>query len=95
MSQLSVDTAHHVITDIKAYHADKKDSQCLQDITLRLNHRLNHQGLLWENILADTGFSDGVNYAFLESIGLSSYIPPHGTYKGGPDGFVYHKEQDH
>ena len=95
LSQLSVDTAHHVITDIKAYHADKKDSQCLQDITLRLKHRLNHQGLLWENILADTGFSDGANYAFLESIGLISYIPPHGTYKGGPDGFVYHKEQDH
>ena len=24
MSQLSVDIAHHVITDIQAYHADKK-----------------------------------------------------------------------
>jgi len=32
--QLSVDMAHHVITDIGAYHADKKDNQCLQDITL-------------------------------------------------------------
>jgi len=29
MSHLSVDTAHHVITDIKAYHADKKDNQYL------------------------------------------------------------------
>jgi len=27
LSQLSVDTAHHVITDIRAYHADKKDNQ--------------------------------------------------------------------
>jgi len=95
MSQLSVDTGHHVITDIQAYHADKKDSQCFQDITLRLKSRLNRQGLLWVNALADTGYSDGRNYAFLEAIGLTSYIPPHGTYKGGPDGFTYHKEQDY
>lgn len=95
MSQLSVDTGHHVITDIQAYHADKKDSQCFQDITVRLKKRLNKQGLLWQNALADTGYSDGRNYAFLETIGLTSYIPPHGTYKGGPDGFTYHKEQDY
>ena len=95
LSQLSVDTAHHVITDIGAYHADKKDNQCLQDITLRLKKRLNQSGLLWHNLLADTGYSDGVNYAFLEQIGIKSYIPPHGTYKGGPQGFVYNKEKDH
>jgi len=94
-SQLSVDTGHHVITDIKAYMADKKDSQCLEDITIRLKKRLNQQGLLWQNLLADTGYSDGSNYAFLEHIGLTSYIPPHGTYKGGPNGFTYDKEQDY
>lgn len=26
---------------------------------------------------------------------LSSYIPPHGQYKGGPKGFSYHKEGDY
>ena len=41
MSQLSVDTGHHVITDIWAYHADKKDNQYLQDITKRLKERLH------------------------------------------------------
>ncbi len=95
MSQLSVDTAHHVITDIKAYHADKKDNQYLQDITKRLKTRLHNQGLLWHNCVADTGYSSGENYAFLEAAGLESYIPPHGTYKGGPKGFLYHKEQDY
>ncbi len=95
MSQLSVDTGHHVITDIKAYHANKKDSQCMQDITIRLKNRLNKQGLFWQTLLADTGYSDGRNYAFLEQIGLTSYIPPHGTYKGGPKGFTYNKEQDY
>ena len=95
MSQLSVDTAHHVITDIKAYHADKKDNQYLQDITNRLKSRLHKQGLIWRNCVADTGYSSGENYAFLENQGLESYIPPHGTYKGGPEGFTYNKEQDH
>lgn len=40
LSQLSVDTAHHVITDIAVYHTDKKDNQYLQDITIRLQRRL-------------------------------------------------------
>ena len=100
-SQLSVDTAHHVITDIKAYHADKKDNQYLQDIAKRLKRRLHHQGLIWRNCVADTGYSSGENYAFLEKEGLESFIPPHslprligGTYKGGPDGFIYNKERD-
>jgi len=73
----------------------QKDSQCLQDITIRLKNRLNKQGLLWQNLLADTGYSDGENYAFLEATALTSYIPPHGTYKGGPEGFTYHKQQDY
>lgn len=94
-SQLSVDTAHHVITDIKAYHADGKDSQHLSDIVDRLQRRLWKEGFKLENVLADTGYSSGENYAFLESKGIASYIPPHGTYKGGPDGFKYVKEQDH
>ncbi len=94
MSQLSVDTAHHVITDIRAYHADKRDNQYLQDISIRLKRRLHKQGLIWRNFVADTGYSSGENYAFLERQGLESFIPPHGTYKGGPEGFTYDKEQD-
>ena len=94
MSQLSVDTAHHVITDIHAYHADKKDNQYLQDIANRLDQRLWQHGLRWENCVADTGYSSGENYEFLEAKGLKSYIPPHGTYKGGPAGFTYVKEED-
>jgi len=41
----------------------------------------------WESCVADTGYSSGENYALLEARGLKSFIPPHGTYKGGPDGF--------
>ena len=89
---ISVDTAHHVITDARAYHADRVDSMNLQDVTQRLKRRLLKEGLLWQNVLADAGFSSGENYAFLEKENLISYIPPHGTYKGGPEGFTYEKE---
>lgn len=94
-SQLSVDTAYHVITDIAAYHADSKDNKDLPDIVFRLKTRLNKRSLFWQNLLADTGYSSGENYALLEKENLESYIPPHGTYKGGPDGFTYNEEHDH
>jgi transposase len=95
LSQLTVDTAHHVITDIQAYHADGKDNQQLPDIVKRVKTRLWKAGMLWENCVADTGYSSGENYDFLEQIGIKSFIPPHGTYKGGPEGFIYNQEQDH
>ncbi|WP_235841737.1 IS1182 family transposase, partial [Confluentibacter sediminis] len=94
-SQLTVDTAHHVITDIKAYHADGKDNQQLPDIVVRVQRRLRRSGLVWDNCVADTGYSSGENYAFLEDRHLKSFIPPHGTYKGCPDGFTYNEPQDH
>ncbi|MDO6604065.1 IS1182 family transposase [Arenibacter palladensis] len=95
LSQLTVDTAHHVITDITAYHADGKDNQQLPDIVSRVKRRLWKEGLVWENCVADTGYSSGENYALPEAMGLKGFIPPHGTYKGGPEGFVYNKEDDH
>ena len=94
-NNISVDTANHVITDVKAYHADKKDSQILQDATKRLKQRLRNQGLLWRNLLADAGYSSGENYAFLEKENIISYIPKHGTYKGGPEGFTFYKEENY
>ncbi len=95
LSQLAVDTSHHVITHIHADYADKKDNQCLQHITEKLKWRLHSRGLRWKYLIADTGYSSGENYSYLEQKGIISYIPPHGTYKGGPEGFVYHKEGDY
>ncbi len=70
-------------------------NQQLQDIVKRLRGRLWQQGLMFENCVADTGYSSGENYAFLEQRGLKSFIPPHGTYKGGPDNFIYNENEDH
>ena len=94
LSQLTVDGAHHVISDIKAYHADGKDSQHLPDIVTRVKRRLWRSGLAMDTCVADTGYSSGENYAFLEDQNIKSYIPPHGTYKGGPEGFVYNEKED-
>lgn len=73
----------------------RSDNQQLEDIVQRLQRRLWHQGLVFENCVADTGYSSGENYAFLEERNLKSFIPPHGTYKGGPNGFVYIESEDH
>ena len=95
LSQLAVDPAKHVITHIGADFADKHDSRCLPDIVEALQPRLNKLGLLFTTLLADAGYSSGENYAMLEERGIDAYIPPHGTYKGGPEGFTYHKEGDY
>ncbi|MFY0713696.1 transposase [Seonamhaeicola sp. NFXS20] len=95
LSQLTVDGAHHVISDIRACHADGKDSQHIPDIVTRVKQRLWQSGLTMETCVADTGYSSGENYTFLEHQDIESYIPPHGTYKGGPDGFVYNENNDY
>jgi transposase len=95
LGQLGVDTANHVITHINADYADKKDSQCIESIVGKLKSRLKNLGLLWTTLPADAGYSSGEAYAYLEEKGLRSFIPPHGTYKGGPEGFKYIKEEDY
>ncbi|UZO80617.1 transposase [Aquimarina sp. ERC-38] len=61
----------------------------------RTKQRLWKEGLQVENILADKGYSSEENYAFLEKQNLTIYIPPHGTYKGCPDGSTYNEREDH
>ena len=95
LAQLGVDTAQHVITHVHADYADKKDSLCLPAIMDRLQPRLASLNVPMENVLADAGYSSGENYALLEQRGLTAFIPPHGTYKGCPDGFTYIADQDY
>lgn len=66
-----------------------------ESIVKKLKPRLQSHGLAWQNVLADTAYSSGENYAFLERENINSFIPPHGTYKGGPEGFTYCKEGDY
>lgn len=95
LAQLAVDTARHVITHTHADLADKKDNQCLPTLLSALHLRLQRLGLGWNTLLADAGYSSGENYALLEEQGIRAFVPPHGTYKGGPAGFTYNKAEDY
>lgn len=94
MSSMSVDTAHHVITHIRANHADRKDSLNLIDMARQTRKRLKRQDLVMDTILADTGYSNGENYKYLEDNGITGYIPTHGQYEGTREGFEYEPEHD-
>jgi len=95
LAQTCVDTEHHVITHIEAYHADKKDSQCLPGIVKGLKANLNHEGLIVEQIIADTGYSSGQALKALEENNITGYIPNFGQYKHDREGFTYHREGDY
>ncbi|MCO6426850.1 IS1182 family transposase, partial [Nitrosomonas communis] len=95
LAQTCVDTAHHVITHMEAYHADKKDSQCLPQILKGLKENLQSEGIIVEQVLADTGYSSGAALKALEQQHITGYIPNFGQYKSEREGFTYHKEGDY
>jgi hypothetical protein len=83
------------ITHVQADFADKKDNQCLPELLSTLTQRLQALRMGCSTVLADAGFSSGENYALLEKQGITAFIPPHGTYKGGPEGFSYNQNEDY
>ena len=95
LAQTSVDTAHHVITHIHAEFADKKDSQCVPAIVAALMENLKPEGILIDELLADTGYSSGQALKALEQNNITPYIPNFGQYKHEREGFTYHKEEDY
>jgi transposase len=95
LAQTCVDTEHHVITHIAAYHADKKDSQCLPGVIHGLKENLSKEGLIVEQVIADTGYSSGQALKTLEENNITGYIPNFGQYKHEREGFTYHKEGDY
>jgi hypothetical protein len=94
MSSMSVDTAHHVITHLRAIHADRKDSLNLIDLVRQTQLRLKKHELQLDTVLADTAFSNGENYKYLEEIKINGYIPVFGQYEGVREGFTYEPDQD-
>ncbi len=47
-----------------------------------------------DTLLADTGFSNGENYKYMEDNHITGYIPVHGQYEGTRRGFTYEPEHD-
>ena len=93
-AQISVDTAHHVITQIQTDHADKKDSQCLPSLLNNTISNLKQEGLQIEEVYADAGYSSGEALKALEENNITGYIPNFGQYKPSREGFTYDKEND-
>ncbi len=92
---LAVDTAEGVISHVQADFADGRDSQCLPDIAFKLQQRLAANELRLEEVLADTGYSNGSNYALLEGWNITGWIPTFGHYKPQIEGFSYDSEGDY
>ncbi|MFS4467498.1 transposase [Maribacter sp. 2210JD10-5] len=91
---MAVDTAERVISHIQADFADGRDSQYLKGIGLRVQDRLGKNELTMTDLLADTGYSNGSNYDFLEQWKVTGWIPVFGKYKPEIEGFPYNKERD-
>lgn len=94
LAQLSVDTAHHVITQIQSDYANKKDSQCLPALLKNTIENLAEAGLQVEEVLADGGYSSGEALQALEENNIEGYIPNFGQYKASREGFTYDKGND-
>jgi len=94
LAQVSVDTAHHVITQIQTDHADKRDSQCLPSLVNNTINNLKQEGLQIEEVYADAGYSSGEALKALEENNITGYIPNFGQYKPTREGFTYDKEHD-
>jgi transposase len=93
-AQISVDTAHHVITQIQTDHADKKDSQCLPSLLNNTINNLKEEGLQIEEVFADAGYSSGEALKALEEKNITAYIPNFGQYKPAREGFSYDAQND-
>jgi transposase len=94
LTQLSVDTSSYVITHIGAFHADKRDSQCLDTVLEKASGNLKENELEIEEIIADTNYSSSEALESLQKRGIKGYIPNTGAYKPEREGFTYHKEND-
>jgi len=96
LGQLSVDTAHHVITNIEAHHADKRDSECLTAVLMNTVNNLKETGdLKVEEVICDGNYSSGETLGYLEQERITGYIPNPGQYKSEREGFIYHSQGDY
>jgi transposase len=94
LGQVSVDTGQHVITNVQAHHADKRDSECLSEVVAGTVENLQPQGLIVEEVLADTNYSSGEALQYLQDNNITGYIPNCGSYKEKREGFNYDREKD-
>lgn len=94
LCSLAVDEGHGLISHVQAGFADRRDSTLLPSIVEPLHQRLLAHDLPVEAVVADTNYSNGLNYALLEARGITPRIPVFGQYKPEIEGFTYDQETD-
>ena len=92
LAQLSVDNANHVITGALAEFADKRDSQCLENICEQVKETFEEHNLRIRQVVTDTAYSSGEALKYCEENGIDAYIPNFGKYKPDREGFIYNNE---
>lgn len=95
LGQVSVDTAHHVITNIEAHQADRRDSECLEQVLRHTVENLSAHGLEVAEVLADANYSSADALKAAEQRQIVAYIPNCGQYKSHREGFTYEQEGDY
>ena len=93
--QIAVDNQHHVITGACADFADKRDSQCLEQLVELTKDNLEENNLELGEILADAGYSSGESLKYLNDKNINAWMPNFGQYVPEREGFVFHKEENY
>lgn len=93
--QTAVDMSSHVITNVEAHYADRRDSECLAEVLKHTINNLQQQDLTVEQIAADAGYSSSKALQACLENKVTAYIPNFGQYKPTREGFTYNKQQDY
>ena len=92
--QTAVDMGSHVITNVEAHYADRRDSECLPQVLQNTITNLKEQQLQVQEIAADTGYSSGKALQACIDNNMTAYIPNFGHYKPIREGFVFDAQND-
>jgi transposase len=92
--QTAVDMSSHVITNVEAHYADRRDSECLSQVLQNTINNLGQQQLIVEEIACDTGYSSGKALQACIDNSITAYIPNFGHYKPFREGFVFDQVND-
>ena len=92
--QTAVDMSSHVITNVEAHLADRRDSECLAQVLTNTITNLQQQGLQTEEIACDTGYSSSKALQACLDHNITAYIPNFGQYKPFREGFVFDEENN-
>lgn len=92
--QTAVDMSSHVITNVEAHFADRRDSEVLAGVLTNTISNLKEQGLPVEEIACDTGYSSGKALQACLDNNITAYIPNFGHYKPHREGFVFDEQND-